>query len=281
MGNHGPETRALAAAGYVPPDIMAGLTLFMLGQQSRESDSRHLPGAAGGVSGGVWVRERFTIHTPLDRDSAFTVRGAALGRHVHKGRRYSTSHCQTFSEMGEPIVSNLTTGLLAYRVQEGLEDQLEGAHPDTLDAPAADWQAAASNPCLDALRKFRTGEVLTAEPFVVSLEMMVARETTRPDNPIHSDPELARQAGLARPIAGGSHVLAFVLELIMQRTGSMSLFYGTSIDTRWRTPVYADTRIQPKVTVAEKRPDRVIFSAEATLTSGESAMTSTVMVPLS
>ena len=102
-----------------------------------------IPGGAGGVAGGVWVRERFTIHRPLRRDEAFTVRGEALGRHVHKGRRYGTTRSETRTARGELAGSNLTTGLLQYRVEEGLADAVEGLAPDAIEVPGPDWRVAA------------------------------------------------------------------------------------------------------------------------------------------
>ena len=278
MGEEGPETRALTADGYVPPDIMAGLTLFLLGRQQKHPDPAGLPGA-GRVAGGVWVREDFTIHQPLGRNDAFTVRGEALGQYVHKSRRYAISRSQTFGPKGL-VATNLTAGLVAYRAEEGLADQVEGLAPDQLESPPASWETAADNPGRTALASLKKGRLLQTDFFPLSLAMMTARETSKPDNPIHSDPEVAKKAGLAKPIAGGSHVLAFALELIMQAGGRMSLLYGASIQTRWKLPVYADARVQMRVRVAETKPDRVVFEAGAELESGAIAMTSRITLPL-
>ena len=109
---------------------------------------------------------------------------------------------------------------------------------------------------------------------------MEARDTKKPDNPIHSDPELARKAGLSRPIAGGSHVLAFALEPIMAAAGPEALVHGASFDVRWKAPVYADLVIRPVAEVIEAEQDRVTFQLTATLEDGATAMTGTVTVPL-
>ena len=105
MGDWGIESRALAAEGWVPPDMMTGLTLFVLGSQPKGKSKQAMPGAGGGVAGGVWVRERFTIIQPLRVDQLFTVKGEAVGRHVHKGRRYGTNRCQTFNEADELVAT--------------------------------------------------------------------------------------------------------------------------------------------------------------------------------
>jgi acyl dehydratase len=281
MGEWGAETRALAAEGLVQPDMMTGLTLFLLGNQPRDPRSRQaIPGAGGGVAGGVWVRERFTIHRPLARDEAFTAHGESVGRHIHKGRRYGTTSSRTFNAAGEPAATNLTTGLLAYRVEDGLADALEGRSPDEVEAPQPDWTAAPANPCRQRLAALEVGETFGGYPVRVALALMEARDTKKPDNPIHSDPELARKAGLAKPIAGGSHVLAFVLEVVMQAAGRHSLLHGASFDVRWKAPVYADLVMVPQVRVSRADPDRVVFELDAVLESGATAMTGQVTVPL-
>ncbi len=282
MGDWGDETCALAADGFVPPDMMTGLTLFILTQQPRDKESKQsIPGGGGGVAGGVWVRERYTIHRPLEREEVFTVSGESMGRHVHKGRRYGTTRSETLNAAGEPAATNLTTGLLQYRVEEGLEDSLEGYDPESLDAPSPDWATASNNPCREQLSALKEGDVFGGYPVLVSLKMMEARDTKNPDNPIHSDPELARKAGLSKPIAGGSHVLSFPLEIVMQKVGRQALLHGACFDIRWRAPVYADKVIHPHAKVITATDDRVVFEVDATLESGDLAMIGQVTVPLS
>ena len=281
MGRYGEQTRALAAAGLVPPDMMTGLTLFLLSSQPRDPEQQKaMPGGGGGVAGGVWVRERFIIHRPLARDEGFSVTGESVGRHVHKGRRYGTNRCATVNAAGDRVASNITTGLLAYKVQEGLQDGIEGADPDSLDGAAPDWQSAPHNPCLAQLKALQEGDEFGGYEVLVGLDLMEARDTKKPDNPIHSDPELARKAGLSKPIAGGSHVLSFALEVIMQQAGPQSLLHGAGFDIRWKAPVYADSVIYPRARVAQKTDDRVVFDVEATLGSGATAMVGQVTVPL-
>jgi len=281
MGMWGAETQALATEGLVPPDMLTGMTLFLLSTQPKDSNRKQaIPGGSGGVAGGVWVRERYTIHRPLGRDEAFIVRGASEGRHVHKARRYGTTSSETFNAAGERVATNLTTGLLAYKVQQGLADEVEGRAPDDIPPPAPDRTAAGNNPCLEQLRTLRVGDVLGGYPVTVSLALMEVRDTSNPDNPIHSDPELARRAGLAKPIAGGSHILAFALEPILARAGRHALLYGATFDIRWKAPVYADRVIHPMARVTEAAADRVAFTVEATLEDGSTAMTGRVTVPL-
>ncbi len=281
MGQWGEQLQSLASQGYVPPDVMTGLTLFILGNQPRHpSKVQAIPGAGGGVAGGVWVRERFTIHRPLARAEVFRVAGEAVGRHVHKGRRYGTNRCETYNAQGERVASNLTTGLLAYSVEETLEDQLEGESPDSTSAPAPDWSVAANNPELPKLHQFAPGDSFGGYPVTVGIDLMRARDTAKPDNPIHSDPELARKAGLSKPIAGGAHVLAFPLEVILKQAGAHALFHGANFDIRWKAPVYADLVLIPRATVVSASADLLHFEIDAKLESGTLAMVGQVKIPL-
>ena len=280
MGLWGEATRALIEEGWLTPDLLTGMTLFVLSGQPRDPQkSQRIPGGGGGVAGGVWVRERFVIHQPLRADARFVVRGEALGRHIHKGRRYGTNRSATYGAGGELVAANLTTGLLQYQADMALADALEGQHPDSITAPQPDWKAASNNPCLAPLSELRAGDRFAGEEVLISLEMMAARDTKQPDNPIHSDPQLARRAGLERPIAGGSHVLAFVLELILRHVGRQVLYHGAAFDIRWKAPVYADTCISPIVTVAAADASRIEFFLEARCADGRVALTGQVVVP--
>lgn len=281
MGAYGEQTRQFVEDDCVPPDMMTGLTLFILSQQPRDTQSQQkIPGGGGGVAGGVWVRERFTISRPLGRDETFSVTGDSMGRHVHKGRRYGTTSSVTHNAQGERSATNLTTGLLAYKVEAGLADQVEGVAVDDIRAPQPDSSVAAHNPCSEALRSLEVGTVLGGDVVAVTLQMMAARDTKRPDNPIHSDPELARKAGLSRPIAGGSHVLSFALEPVFAACGRQALFHGACFDVRWKAPVYADTEIVPRATVAAVDPSHVVFDLQVNLADEVVAMIGRVTVPL-
>ncbi len=302
MGDHGPATRSLVAEGSVPPDLICGMTLFLIARQpSKPRPADAEPGQAGskpkgaaGVAGGVWVRERFTVHRPLDREHPFEVTGEAVGRHVRKGRRYGTTASRAVDTEGRPIATNLTTGLLSYRPEPGLADQVEGRPADEIPAPGPDRAAASANPHREALAEVRVGDRFGGDELTVSLAMMAARDTANPDNPIHSDPEEAKRAGLSRPIAGGSHVLAFAIEPLLAAWGVEALSHGAAFDIRWKAPTEADAVIVASATVAsvtappvaegelaEGEVDtEIVVDLEVTLADGPVAMVGTVTVPV-
>ena len=293
MGDHGPATRAVAASGYVPPDLLTGMTLFLLARQPRRPRPERAETDSGGdavgggdeekaspIAGGVWVREQFTIHRPLPRADRFEVTGASTGRHVHKGRRYGTTRSRSVDGAGRPVTSNLTTGLLSYAADPGLVDEVEGLPVDQTPGPEPDWDAATDNPHVEAIRSTAAGTTLGGQPMVITLAMMAARDTAQPDNPIHSDPEEARRAGLAKPIAGGSHVLAFAIEPLLAAWGPHALHHGTRFDVRWRAPTECDTTIVPTATVTAVEADRAVVDVEVALGDGRVAMVGSLIVPL-
>lgn len=284
MGAHGPATRGLIDEGIVPPDLLCGMTLFLLARQPRSNRSSQGQKAdrpkASAIAGGVWVREQFTMHRPLERTDSFTVSGDATGRFVRKGRRYGITRSQSHDSEGRPVATNLTNGLLSYKAEKGLSDQAEGLALEQTPVPEPDHGAAANNPHLDRIRAARVGQPFGGGELTISLAMMAARDTANPDNPIHSDLDAAREAGLARPIAGGSHVLAFALEPLVAAWGPGSLHHGSKLDLRWKAPTEAGAAIIPTATVSAVEPDRVVVDLEVRLGAGPTALVGVLTVPL-
>lgn len=284
MGAYGDATRTLGESGLLQPDMVTGMTLFLIANQPRD------PAGSGersnGVSGGVWVRERFTIHTPVARADAFTVVGESTGTYTRKGRRYSTTSSRSSDANGRRFATNLTTGLLTYQTDPELADGFEGQAINDTPVPEPDWAAAANNPHVGELRAAATGDIYGGEQVEMSLEMMVARDTANPDNPIHSDPEAARKTGLRRPIAGGSHVLAMPLESMMRALGPESLLHGAFFDIRWKAPTEDGAVLVPTATVVATGTDdhgrgRVLLDVAATIVDGPTAMVGSVIIPTS
>ena len=248
LGEYGAANRVLAAAGYVPPDVLCGQTLFLLARQPR-SASDDAAGRASPIAGGVWVREQVTFHRPVRRDEAFSVGGHSVRRFVRKGRLYGVTTAATTAADGALLVSNCTTGLIEYRVDTGRPDGEEGLDEAAIPVPTPDHARAGGNPSLAALQAVVPGVVVDGPAVELALALMVTRDGKRPANPIHSDPEQARRAGLRAPIAGGSHVAAFVLERLMAEWGPESLLHGAHLDLRWFAPTYGGEVIVPGATV--------------------------------
>ncbi|MFV0257377.1 MAG: MaoC family dehydratase [Acidimicrobiales bacterium] len=288
LGRFGPTTAALVADGWIPPDLACSMGLFILARQPRPeppAESADRPAKTSAITGSVWVREQCTIHTSFARTEAFTVEGENLNRFARKRRRYASSGARSFGADGRPLTTNLTTGLTSYRPVDGLADHHDGVPFDELAQPAVDFGSAGANPHLARIAETAPGTRFESPPITVTLAMMAARDTAHSDNPIHSDPEQARAAGLDRPIAGGNHVLSFALELLLAAWGPSALSHGALIDTRWKAPVSADDTI---VSRAEFRAaDRGTVTADLTVTlldehgnPGATAMQSTVTVPV-
>ena len=109
----------------------------------------------------------------------------------------------------------------------------------------------------------------------VTLAMMQRRDGRRPLNPIHSDPERARKAGLSAPIAGGSHIAAFAFEVLMREWGPEILLHGANLDVRWTSPTYAGEIIEPRLTVTSATAD--LITLECTVDPAK--MRGTITIP--
>jgi len=279
MGDYGDATRALVARGLVQPDLVTGMTLALLAKQPRKprADGEK---KASGVAGRVWVREQFTIHRPLAQGDVWQVQGESTGTYTKKGRSYSTTASRSMTSKGHVFATNLTTGLFSYVPNPDLADSEQGLPLDETPAPEPDWNAAAHNPHRSELEAATAGTTFGGDPVLVSLAMMAARDTDNPDNPIHSDPEQAKKAGLARPIAGGSHVLAFAMEVVMRTFGEESLLHGARFDVRWKAPTENDVAIIPTATVTEASADRVGLDLQVDLVGGATAMVGSIVIPL-
>jgi acyl dehydratase len=261
LGDRGGPVRTLFEAGLVPPDVLTGMTLHLLASQPRR------PRADGGakrgaVSGGVWVREQVTYHAPMRVGEEVTISGESLRRFVRNGRRYGVTRSVTIGEEGRLLVSSCTTGLLSYRRDPALAEEEEGVPERDLGPPEVERGAAFANPCLERLRALEVGEVVETGPVLVTLEMMRWRDAGRNDNPIHTDPEVARREGLVAPIAGGSHVLAFLQAALMDAWGTEALLHGAHFDVRWVGQTRAENRIAARAEVTGVSSDELVCALE-------------------
>lgn len=252
LGECGAPVRAIALAGLVPPDVLTGMTLYLLANQPRRP--RQQGEERGAIEGGVWVREQVTYHAPVRIGAAIRVTGESARRFARRGRRYGVTLSQTHSQSGELLVSSCTTGLLSYRRDPSLVDEAHGVPESELRVAGPDLAAAHSNPCLETLAALRVGDEIRSPATLVTLEMMRLRDAGRNDNRIHTDPEVARREGLAAPIAGGSHVLAFLQAALISEWGSECLLHGAHFDVRWVGQTRAETHVTGRATVLSVTP---------------------------
>ena len=251
LGPFGITTRSLVGAGVAPPDLLMGMTLALLAGQPRAHRAPY-DDRASPIEGGVWVREQVTIHRPVRLDERWTVNGGTAQRFVRKGRRYGVTVAETVAADGEVLVSNRTTGLLSYQADEFAVDAAQAGPLGEVPVRVADRSAAI------VVERVAEGLSFTSEaPVEVTLALMQRRDGRRPLNPIHSDPERARKAGLAAPIAGGSHIAAFVFEVLMRAWGAEILLHGANIDIRWTSPTFAGEFIEPRLTVTTLTSDLI------------------------
>ena len=207
------------------------------------------------------------------------ISGASLRRFVRKGRCYTVTSSQTRDGSGRLIASNCTTGLERYRPDPDRPDSEEGIPEEAVSITGPDPAAAAENPCAHLLRSLRMGDVISGPAVDISMQRLRDRDGPEPANPIHSDPEAARRAGLEVPIAGGAHVLSFLQEVLLQAWGDRALYHGAHLDVRWISPVRAGTSIVPRAEVIVIGPEQVELALEVRC-NGSPAMLGRAIVPL-
>lgn len=279
IGEYGVATRLLAERGLVPPDVLCGQTLFLLARQPRtkaDDDAKR----ASPIAGGVWVREQVTIHAPVRRDEQFVVKGVSARRFVKKGRRYGVTTAQTFAPDATLLVSNCTTGLLEYQAEEGRADGSEGMDEALVPVPAVDPAGAARHPSVLRLRQLAIGATIDGPPVELALSLMLVRDGEKPANPIHSDPEVARASGLKAPIAGGSHVAAFLFERLMAEWGTDCLLHGAHVDLRWFAPTYGEEVIVPRASVLKNADGLLSVAVEVVGVDGIVRVRGSVVIPI-
>lgn len=263
LGDRCPAVRELLSRGIAPPFTVTGCTIFLV--------SSHFD-----ITGGVYWREQVTYHRPVRLGETLSVAGRIEQVYVHDGRRYQVMTSRTVGEDGTPAATSRSTGLGKYRRDEGIEESSGGELPYEA---GPDFAAAAGNPLLASLRKLQPGQALEGEPQLVTLQMMRDWSAGDERNPIHTDPEVARKAGLAAPIAGGPHVLAFLQEMLMERLGAEALSHGSHFDVRWVSPVQDGGTVVTRaaVTVADARAVVLDLKMEC---DGRTAMIGTATIPL-
>ena len=189
LGPDAKASRELVDSGFVPPDVLAAMTLFLLAGQPRRARPADVTGDEGatrvekggqdrgrGVAGSVWVREHFTVHRPVSLGEAIEVTGEIQRTYSRGGRRYSVTASETRDASGALVASNCTTGLVRYRRDATLADFGEGLEEDEIRRPGPDPSAASENPAVETLRALQVGDVVPGRVTLVDLEQMRARD---------------------------------------------------------------------------------------------------------
>ena len=263
LGTAASASVRLAKRGTVPPLAVTGNTIFLA--------YRHYD-----LTGGIYAREQDTYYRPIRIGEALRVAGSIVTSYLKRGRQYRIMTSRTVDETDQTVVESTSTSVEQF-LRQGADEQSSEVIP-SIAAPTAVLDAGPS-PCRDRLSCLVPGKVITGPETVVTLEMMQAQAGGDSRNPIHTDPEVARRAGLERPIAGGPHVLAYLQEAMMDQLGDEVLCHGAHFDVRWISPVATDTTVSPRATVEEVDARRVLFRLELDC-DGALAMIGKAVVPI-
>jgi acyl dehydratase len=86
----------------------------------------------------------------------------------------------------------------------------------------------------------------------LTMEEMILFEPEDESN-IHTDDEMAREAGLPAAIAAGTQFMSYIFSMLYQEYGFESV-RGTVVDVRIRLPVFAGNTITAKGRITKSRP---------------------------
>lgn len=187
------------------------------------TDGVVLAGEFWDISQSVHAGQRLEVVRLPEVGDRLTVRGVARDKFIKKGRRYVVSDVTTTGSRGELVARGATTGVLVYA-----EGQASGG--ERRDEPRPSEEPPEPLEQLGPLVRS------------MSLEKMVLYEPPG-ERSIHTDDDLARQAGLPAAIAAGTQFLAYVFDLLYRTYGFDSVV-GTDVDVRIRLPVFAGDRIE-------------------------------------
>jgi acyl dehydratase len=114
-----------------------------------------------------------------------------------------------------------------------------------------------------------------AEAYLRAIE---APRRRRPAN-IHNDPEAARKAGYAAPIAAGEHTLALLANFLVDRFG-MNFLRGGKLDVAFIKPVLYGDRLVAHARVANSSAGRVDLEVWVDNASRERVLAGTAAVTI-
>ncbi|MEM9405121.1 MAG: MaoC family dehydratase [Acidobacteriota bacterium] len=263
LGSDCPATKTLVDDGYLPPEALVAGSVHLL--------SSHYE-----IAGGIYAREQLTLLRPVRLDEQLVVSGSLASRFVKRKRLYRQVLSTTRDRDGHTVASSRTTSLGRFRPQ-GRRGAMN------LDRGSAEPPPISPRPenhdHLPTLGSLSEGRSMTASPRLYTLSMMQAETGPDDRNPIHTDPAVARAAGLAKPIAGGPHVLSSLLELLHLELGGHALSHGAHLDVRWISPVEDGDAVTARVVVTGRSV--TTLSLEGSASVGERlAMLARIEIPL-
>ena len=258
-----PASERLVSRGFAPPQVLTGNTVFLA--------FRHYD-----LVGGIYSREQVTYCRPIRIGETLTVEGEIAATYLREGRRYRLMCSVSRDAAGRVVARSRSTGL---QQMAPVADVSISETPPRVEAPTADLRRAQENPRRQELRSLLEGETMLSEPHTVTLQMMRAQAGPEDRNPIHTDVEVARRAGLEAPIAGGPHVLGFAQEVVLDRMGEDALSFGSHFDARWLRQVRAGAAVIPRIKVDRVGEDAVALELEIEC-EGQLAMVAKATIPL-
>ena len=179
------------------------------------------------IHGGVHLSERLIQHRPGALGERLTVSGEILDVQAVPRGTLVIGNTLFHGDDGQLVVS-----IFRYSLRPGPD--MSGARGS---GAAAAPPPAIAEPCL------------LAHVSTIQLNPAMVRAFSNPDNPIHFDPEVARQRGYRAPIAGGALCVRYLTAEIWRRHAPRSI----SLEIRFRRPVFWDDACNVMVDEREGR----------------------------
>jgi acyl dehydratase len=185
------------------------------------------------ISQSVHAGQRLEVVSLPRIGDRLTVTGQAREKFTKRGRRYVVSDVRTTNQRSELVASGVMTGVIVYAEGESGPGQQRAQPPE----------------------EPRVLERLEPPGRTMTLEAMTLYEPPGEVN-LHTNDEVARQAGLPAAIATGTLFLAYVFDLL-HRTYGMGSVVGTDLDVRIRVPVFAGDRVETTADVISRDAGRI------------------------
>lgn len=243
--------RDLRDSPCVPPSLLVNdlLKMVLLGYDG-----------SNGAYGGLHTKAVIDYLAPLGVGEHVTVTGTHVAKYVRKGRRYRTLLSQAVRQDGVVVARLLATETVLYDVTDRPDEgeipkhwasqmpQVDGAIPD--NAPrATPGMPVHAGMVLGPIARdvsIEQSVVFSGYPFSWAQDKPLAVRQS-----LHTNPEIAKKAGYAAPVAQGLLCAAHQTSLLLDQFGER-VHHGAQIALSFVSPILVGTTLHSHAIVDEE-----------------------------
>lgn len=231
-----------AAGPVVPPSLLVNdlLKLFLIGYDCTPP-----------WPGGLHTRAQIEYPAPLPLGERVAITGSHIAKYIKRGRRYRSCLSEATRADGTVVARMIATETVGYRI-EGDADSSEPPVNWADGLPRVSGVIPEGAVSLAPGEHIHAGAVLGPIARSVSLEQSVifsgypfgwAREKAEPlRQGLHTNPEIARNAGYPAPVAQGLMSASHMTSLLLDHFGER-VFQGARLSLSFVSPVIAGTTL--------------------------------------